>query len=113
MPVETKFSPQTSRHFSMYRMMRSTHPTNSGRTFAIAILRTGPMHLHGWKVHWSHHLWCRLHTVFTARVQAREIAIRIDLTLCSDATRVSTPHGYGHPSKFRSLTMQLNFAFNK
>ena len=97
----------------MYRMMGSTHPTNSGRTFAIAILRSGPMHLHGWKVQWNHRLWCRLHTVFTARVQAREIAIRRDLTLCSDATRVSTPHGNGHPSKLRTLTIQLNLGISK
>ena len=46
--------------------------------------------------------------MFTARVQAREIAIRRDLTLCSDATRVSTPHGNVHPSKLRPLTMHLN-----
>jgi len=31
----------------IYRMMVSTHLTNLGRTFAIAILRSDPMHLHG------------------------------------------------------------------
>jgi len=35
---------------SIYRMLGSTYPTNSGRTFAIAILSSGPMHLQGWKV---------------------------------------------------------------
>jgi len=71
-------------------MMGSTHPTNSARIFAIAILRPDPMHLHGWKVQWSHRLWCRLHTVFTARVQARKIAIRRTL-LC-----VAMLHGWSH-----------------
>jgi len=181
-------------------MVGSTHPSNSGRTFTIAILRSVPMHLHGCKVEWkrrlvahgdarqekwrgkrrmewvasslalyrntvypallplmhtprlpaadwtdtpayinglvrfaerpnlvsarvpshsiftlqwSHRLWCRLHTMFTARVQAREIAIRRDLTLCSDATRVSTPHDNGHPSKLRSLPMLLNLPISK
>jgi len=28
-----------------------------------------------------------------------------NITLCSDATRVSTSHGNGHPSKLRSLAM--------
>jgi len=82
-------SPQPPR-ILIYRMMGSTHPTISGRTFAIAIPRSGPMHLHGWKVQWSHRLWCRLHTMFTARVQGREITIRRDLTLRSDAAAMVT-----------------------
>jgi hypothetical protein len=36
---------------------------------------------------WSHRLWCRLHTVLTAPVQAREIAIRDTLLY------VATLHG--------------------
>jgi hypothetical protein len=104
----------------IYRMIVSMHPTNWGRTFAISILvlvrwklcgggttsdgsivgvpstrassygRTDPMHLHGWTVQWSHRLWCRLHSVFTARVQAREIAIHRTL-LC-----VAMLHGWTH-----------------
>jgi hypothetical protein len=74
----------------IYRMMDSTHLTNLGRTFAMAILRSDPMNLHGWKVQWSLRLWCRLHTMFTARVQAREIAIRRTL-LC-----VAMLHGWAH-----------------
>ena len=70
--------------------MVSTHPTNSDRTFAIAILRSDPMHLHWWTVEWSQRLWCRLHTVFTARVQAREVAIRRTLL------RVAMLHGWAH-----------------
>ena len=70
--------------------MVSTHPTNSGRTFEIAILRSAPMHLHGWKAQWSHCLWCGLHTMFTARVQARAIAIR-RTCIC-----VAMLHGWAH-----------------
>jgi len=92
----------------IYRMMVSTHPTNSGRTFAISIFRSNPMHLHGWKVQWSHRLWCRLHSVNRKSTGSRDRNPQ-NLTLCSDATRVSTPHGNGHPSKLRPLTMQVNY----
>ena len=39
----------TSKSF-IYRMMNSTHPTNSGRIFTIAILRADLKLLHGWRV---------------------------------------------------------------
>ena len=44
---------------------------------------------------------------------ARDIAIRRDLSLYSDTTRVSAPHGNGHPSKLRSLSMLLNLNISK